>query len=356
MIRYSISNSLAVWILTPFLILVSVVGMAQEPEFAEQKPLAEKSLLLDISATANGWVAVGERGHILVTADGESWKQASSVPTKSTLTSVFSLQGMLWAAGHEATILQSTDGGDTWELQFQDIEADAIMDIVFIDKNHGFAMGAYGQLLETTDGGKAWDYLDLNSITIEPQFSGDEEDAATDENDYAAAFEDLGCYETLECHLNAMVVMSNQRLLIVGERGYGFRSNDNGKKWQAIHLPYEGSMFGALLVSDDCVLAFGLRGHAFRSCDFGSNWEVVETNTESSLLGGTLGRQSIVLVGANGVLVEGPKNSLKLQSEVLESGIDYTAIATAGRRRGLLTSTEGVSIFAPEAKQAGEGQ
>jgi len=355
MIRYSISNSLAVWIITPLLILGSVAGMAQEPEFAEQKPLAGKSLLLDISATANGWVAVGERGHILMTADGENWKQASSVPTKSTLTSVFSFQGMLWAAGHEATILNSSDGGDTWNIQFQDMEADAIMDIVFIDNMHGFAMGAYGQLLETTDGGKVWDYLDLNAITIEPEFSANDEDTATDENDYAAALEDLGCYETLECHLNAMVVMSNERLMMVGERGYGFRSTDNGKQWQAIHLPYEGSMFGALLVSENCVLAFGLRGHAFKSCDFGSNWAVVETGTESSLLGGTLGRQSVVLVGANGALVKGPKSSLKLKSEVLESGIDYTAIAAAGRQRGLLTSTEGVSIYAPEAKQAGEG-
>ncbi len=259
---------------------------------------------------------------------------------------------MLWAAGHDATIISSSDGGDNWELLYQDMEADAIMDIVFIDKNHGFALGAYGQLLETTDGGKEWDYLDLNEVTIEPEFNNVEE--VVDENDYAAAFEDLGCYEMLECHLNAMVILSENRLMMVGEHGYGFRSSDNGKQWQAIHLPYEGSMFGALALDENCVLAFGLRGNAFRSCDFGSNWVAVDTGTESSLLGGTQGQQSVVLVGANGVLVTGAKNSLKFRAGILESGIDYTAITVAGKNRVILTSTEGVSIYAPEKNKAGE--
>lgn len=355
MTKYSFYHSFTVWILISFLILVSTVVTAQELEYAEQKPLAVKSLLLDISATGAGWVAVGDRGHILLTSDAENWHQASSVPTKTTLTSIFALDGTLWAAGHGATIINSSDGGDTWNLQFQDMEADAIMDIVFLDKNHGFAIGAYGQMLETTNAGKDWEFLDITTMTIEPEFA-DETEAEVDENDYAAALEDLGCYETLECHMNAIVVMPNQRLMIVGERGYGFRSSDNGKQWQAIHLPYEGSMFGALVVEEDCVLAFGLRGHAFRSCDFGSNWDVVETGTESSLLGGTHGRRFVVLVGANGVLVRGPTNSLTLKAEILESGIDYTAIAAAGRQRGLLTSTEGVGVYNPEVKQAGEGK
>jgi len=352
MIKFSYSTSLAAWLLSPLLILGLSTSLAQEQEFAELRPLAVKSLLLDITSAGNSWVAVGERGHILLTADGSDWKQATSVPTKTTLTSVFSLQDKLWAAGHEATILSSTDGGNTWELQFQDMQADPIMDIVFITKQQGFALGAYGQLLVTLNGGQEWDYLDLNEVTIEAEFAANDDTADGEENNYAAALEDLGCYETLECHLNAMVVMSNQRLMMLGERGYGFRSRDNGKQWQAIQLPYEGSMFGALLVSDECVLAYGLRGNAFRSCDFGSSWDKVDTGTQSSLLGGTLGRRSVQLVGANGVLVKGSRNSLKFTPETLQSGIDYTAIVLDGPQRGLLTSTEGISVNDPQANQA----
>ncbi|MCF6264350.1 MAG: YCF48-related protein [Xanthomonadales bacterium] len=352
MTKFSNLTSLAVWLFSPLLILGLSTVLAEEQEFAEEQPLAVKSLLLDITAVGNSWVAVGERGHILLSADGSNWKQASNVPSKATLTSVFSLEDKLWAAGHEATILSSSDGGNTWELQFQDMQADPIMDIVFISKQQGFALGAYGQLLVTLNGGQDWDFLDLNEVTIEAEFAATDDSADDEENNYAAALEDLGCYETLECHLNAMVVMSNQRLMMIGERGYGFRSRDNGKQWQAIHLPYEGSMFGALLVSDECVLAFGLRGHAFRSCDFGSNWVAVDTGTQSSLLSGALGPRTVQLVGASGVLVKGSRTSLKLTPETLDSGIDYTAIVLAGRKRSLMTSTEGILVNDPQANQA----
>ncbi|MCF6226455.1 MAG: YCF48-related protein [Xanthomonadales bacterium] len=352
MSKISNSFSLAAWLLSPLLILGLSTVLAEEQVFAEQQPLAAKSLLLDITAAGDSWVAVGERGHILLTADGSNWKQATSVPTKATLTSVFSIQDKLWAAGHEATILSSSDGGASWELQFQDMDADPIMDIVFLNKQQGFALGAYGQLLVTKNGGQQWDYLDLNEVTIEAEFAANDDSEDDDENNYAAALEDLGCYETLECHLNAMVVMSNQRLMMIGERGYGFRSRDNGKQWQAIQLPYEGSMFGALLVSDECVLAFGLRGHAFRSCDFGSSWVEVDTGTQSSLLGGALGRGTVQLVGASGVLVKGSRTSLKLTPETLDSGIDYSAIVLDGHKRSLLTSTEGVLVNDPQANQA----
>ena len=55
---------------------------------SEILPKASSSLLLDIARTDTGFVAVGERGHVLLSADGKNWKQ-TSVPTRSTLTTVF---------------------------------------------------------------------------------------------------------------------------------------------------------------------------------------------------------------------------------------------------------------------------
>ena len=52
-------------------------------------PLASKSLLLDIvNIKQKKLVAVGERGHVLISADGNNWQQVV-VPTQATLTSVF---------------------------------------------------------------------------------------------------------------------------------------------------------------------------------------------------------------------------------------------------------------------------
>ena len=92
--------------------------MAMDVEYAEHLPLVTQSMLLDITRAGNTLVAVGERGHVVISTDGESWQQAEVVPTRSTLTSVFSLAGRLWAGGHDAVIITSGDGGETWSRQF----------------------------------------------------------------------------------------------------------------------------------------------------------------------------------------------------------------------------------------------
>src|SRR5687768_198277 len=53
---------------------------------SETMPRASKSLLLDLVRTASGYVAVGERGHVLRSDDGKAWTQLT-LPTRSALTS-----------------------------------------------------------------------------------------------------------------------------------------------------------------------------------------------------------------------------------------------------------------------------
>jgi len=65
-------------------------------EYAQILPLAPESMLLDVTRTSRGFVAVGERGHVILSTDGKSWVQADNVPTRATLTNVFSLGGRLY--------------------------------------------------------------------------------------------------------------------------------------------------------------------------------------------------------------------------------------------------------------------
>src|SRR5689334_25385014 len=69
---------------------------------AQQSPLASKSLLQAIARAGDRLVAVGQRGHILVSSDGgKSWKQAT-VPASSDLTAVFFASANKgWAVGHD---------------------------------------------------------------------------------------------------------------------------------------------------------------------------------------------------------------------------------------------------------------
>src|SRR6187551_1324135 len=83
---------------------------------AEIEPLASSSLLLDLAVAGTRIVAVGERGHVMLSDDqGATWRQAKSVPTRTMLTAVYFADDEYgWAVGHDETILNTMDGGETW--------------------------------------------------------------------------------------------------------------------------------------------------------------------------------------------------------------------------------------------------
>jgi len=179
----------------------------------------------------------------------------------------------------------------------------------------------------------------------------DEADEMTAADAYAAQFEDLGCYEFKECHLNAILDLPGSNLMMLAETGFGYRSTDNGQSWEVFRLPYEGSMFGAIQTSDECVMAYGLRGHAFESCDFGASWKELMTGTESSISGAVSTGQQTLLVGNSGVVInrqiEGP-----LSSRIHSSGVDFAACAATLDGAFLLVGEDGIHRY-PEL-EAGE--
>ena len=133
-------------------------------ESAWKAPLAAKSLLLDVAARDGGLVAVGERGHILVSRDeGASWTQAE-VPTRALLTGVFMHDGQLgWAVGHDAVAVRTRDGGRTWErVNYAPENEKPLLDVWFADAQRGLAVGAYGELLATSDAGATWEARPVN--------------------------------------------------------------------------------------------------------------------------------------------------------------------------------------------------
>ena len=290
-------------------------------EYAERMPLATESMLLDITRAGNTLVAVGERGHIIRSMDGKTWQQADVVPTRSTLTSVFSKGDRLWAAGHDAVILTSGDSGKTWSREFFDPDRQqAVMDIAFTDENNGVAIGSYGLFLKTSDGGQNW------------------QQAMVDEdNDY---------------HLNSMLVFSDGRRIIAGEAGYSYRSFDDGETWEPMDMPYQGSMWGALKTEGDCVLFFGLRGHIVESCDFGTSWTELETNAESSISGATQ-HEGLILLAANSGTILIRDDGQAFTTYHHSSGVDFSSVLSLGDGNFLLVGEDGVHQY-PEVSQEGD--
>ncbi|HST27399.1 MAG TPA: hypothetical protein VLK26_03415 [Rudaea sp.] len=333
---------------------------------AEIMPLASQSLLLGLARTANGYVAVGGRGDILVSTDGTQWQQAQ-VPTRSTLTAVTASDANVWAVGHDGVIVHSADGGAHWQMQRKDSwhaptgdaptdprQGAPLLGVLFTDAKHGFAVGAYSLALRTDDGGEHWQTMTVAPIP--------KDDAAMDDSTAAAkpgadesgkqtfTASQLKIGQEATPHFNAIARTGSGALFIVGERGAAFRSRDDGKTWQRLQLPYDGSMFGVIGYAADHVLAFGLRGHAFESTDLGDHWTQVPTGTELSLMGGTaLPDDGAAIVGANGIVLMRAKGGEPLASRVDQPAGTIAEVLPLGDSGDLLLAGEnGVSTYKPQ--------
>lgn len=309
---------------------------------AEVLPRASRSLLLDAVRTSAGYFAVGERGHVLASDDGVTWRQAA-VPTRATLTAIASVDGVMWAAGHDGVIVHSTDGGQTWVRRraapwSYDIvdpsEGVPVMDLLFTDAKNGFAIGAYSLMLVTSDGGVTWTPRSVSaSAPVAEAEPGPEAPAeegaepAAEGDDWTFSDEDLALDAESDPHLNAIARAGSGALVIAGERGTFLRSRDGGETWTSKRLPYEGSMFGVLSWQDDHILVYGLRGNVYESRDLGDSWTRVETGITTSLMGGyALENGGAVLVGANGAILTRPDADSPFTATAFETASGETPL------------------------------
>ena len=212
---------------------------------------------------------MGERGHVLLSDDqGATWRQAKSVPTRVMLTAVYFVDAQYgWAVGHDETILNTADGGETWTRSHFAPEAQQpLLDLWFANRVSGIAVGAYGAYFTTNDGGRNWVEREVRAAAPRrcPTHDGE---AAPDEGDLPPDY-----------HLNRIVGVGN-RLYVAAEGGQLYRSDDRGASWRALPSPYEGSFFGLVPIRGDGLLAFGLRGHLFRSADAGETWTHARVRT-----------------------------------------------------------------------------
>ncbi|KFL36959.1 hypothetical protein N788_11980 [Arenimonas donghaensis DSM 18148 = HO3-R19] len=332
---------------------------------AEMMPKASRSLLLDAVQTAAGYFVVGERGHVLMSEDGKDWQQLA-VPTRSTLTSITSADGVLWAGGHDGVIVHSTDGGQTWTRRRMQVwtpdyldpfDGVPVMDVLMVDGMNGFAVGAYAMFLETSDGGVTWSPRGIiNYDEPEPEPAAAAPAAAADESpadDWTFDASDLTLEAEADPHLYAMARTDEGDLVIAGERGAFFRSTDGGQSWERDRLPYEGSMFGILSFGGDHLLVHGLRGNVLESRDLGRNWTPVETGITTSLMGGhALANGGAILVGANGVVLtrpdaDSPFTETRYEMENGETP-NLTGVMPAGDAGFIVVGDKGAGLFRPQ--------
>lgn len=345
-------------------------------------PKADRSLLLDIEQEADKLVVVGERGHILISADqGKTWQQ-KPVPTAQMLNGVFFVDtNNGWAVGHDGNIVASNDGGETWVLQRDGLQAQKLknenafkeakaklkryqrlaergaesdgegnevaqsiddaeydvkraqeamhettiapplMDVWFADKNNGFAVGAFGTLLATKDGGETW----------------------LDESEKIA--DSIDGY-----HLNSVAGDKKGLVVIVGEGGYLAVSHDVGATWQAQDPITESSLFGVAINSDSSlIVATGLRGTTLRSTDGGKTFAEITVDVGYSLANASVQGQQVLLVGAGGTLALSDDAGEHFSYYTLPSRVGLSQGIILSNKQLLLVGQGGIHRFEPSA-------
>lgn len=299
---------------------VDAKDAANQP--AELEPLAATSLLLDVGLAGKRMVAVGERGHVLLSDDqGATWRQANSVPTRVMLTAVFFADADYgWAVGHDETILNTMDGGETWvRSHFAPEAQQPLLDLWFANRVSGIAVGAYGAYFTTNDGGRTW-----SGARFAPAPSATKTATGQSIPDDTEPPPDY--------HLNRIVGVGN-RLYIAAEGGQLYRSDDRGAHWRALPSPYEGSFFGLVPIRGEGLLAFGLRGHLYKSPDAGETWTKLETGTTAMLTDGVAINDLRVIIGglAGVLLVSGDAGeSFRLTQQDDRKGVSALLPGPAG--------------------------
>ncbi|WP_233079918.1 WD40/YVTN/BNR-like repeat-containing protein [Rheinheimera soli] len=286
---------------------------AVAPTPSYMMPLAEKSVLTDlIRVNDELYVAVGDRGHLLLSKDSTHWTQIQT-PVQSLFTSVyFSDDKHGWAVGHDATIIATQDGGQSWQLQQFKPETDKpLFDILFADASNGIALGAYGMFYRTTDGGKTWsDEFHLELVGAEDQ----EYLKELQETDPDAYLDERA---SVLPHFNR-IYQHNNVLYLIGEAGFFATSADFGKSWTRHPEFYNGSLFGLAMTAKNTLIAAGLRGNVFRSTDLGQNWQEVQHNQTATL-------NSVLTDAADHVYLTGNAGTLLVSRD---DGVSFEPLKT----------------------------
>lgn len=349
-----------------------VLAERYDPLFtpAPQARLAEQALLVGMDSHNGQLIAVGALGTIVIHHEASGWVQ-QRVPTSVLLTAVQVVdEEHIWAVGHEGVILQSTDGGVTWEfrmdghrllekeyewlqereiyledaiaetddefereelefaldelgfhiggaeIQFDVGPTKPFLDVHFFNREVGLAVGAYGTIVRTVDGGASWDVIN-------------------------AAIDNVVGY-----HPNKLVTSPDGTLILVGESGLLARSEDQGETFEMLDSPYHGSLFGALYDAQGQLWIYGLRGNVFVSDDDGESFLQVPTNTRYNINSGTvLSDGRVVLVGHSGVILVIDPDTYDVTLFSHESNVPLSSVRETTNNTLILTGRAGVQTF-----------
>lgn len=347
------------------LFLLSLTSFAFEGPLSFPAIPSDKAATSPLTAVAmagDRLVAVGQRGHIVLSDDaGTTWKQAS-VPVSSDLVAVsFASAQHGWAVGHGGVVLKTDDGGLNWVLQLDGektsrlileyyanhpdggsvpdaqmfIEREqvlleyggtqALMDVYFENEQTGYVVGVFNRLLKTTDGGETW-------VPWSHRI----------DNPYELHFYSIN--------------HGQNGLYVVGEQGMVWRLDEESGQFVDIATSYGGTFFGSAIGADR-VIVFGMRGSAYVSDDQGASWARLAIDSVAGITDGVLfDNGAIALVNLAGELLVSIDGGKSFTAQNLEERMPFYGVAQISSSQLALVGAEGVRELAVVGLNSSSGR
>jgi len=330
------------------------VGAYVDPNHVPAIPtnFAAKSLLQGAATAGNRLVAVGARGHIIVSEDsGKTWRQVLTPASSDLVAVMFPGTKLGWAVGHGGIVLHTADSGNTWikqldgkqatELALRYYEAQegeaatislrklksaieqgltqSLLDVYFENDRTGFIVGTFNRIFRTNDGGKSWvpwmDRID----------------------------------NPRESHLYSIRGSSGQ-IYITGERGMVWRLDFSTQRFVLQQTPYNGTLFGSVVDLPNIVV-FGMRNNVLHSSDEGKTWKRAQVRTESGVMseaginaGTVMADGRIVLVSELGEIAISTDHGKTFDSKKIPGAMPYYGIHPISDNAVMLTGSTGVRV------------
>jgi photosystem II stability/assembly factor-like uncharacterized protein len=209
------------------------------------QPTPLTSTILDISfSDINNGIAAGEHSKIIHTSDGgETWElqygEYGSPYLCYAVQMIDPLNGIVLGDSPKIGILRTSDAGGVWTSQVKGYRSE-LNKIIFYDEKHGLAAGS--QILKTSDGGANWISVFYDSTTF-----------------------------VYDIHI------INETFTAAAARGSFLKSTDGGLSWLKLYSSPDNT-FKSVYFFDENIGLLGADGMVMRTTTGGNQWIPVLTN------------------------------------------------------------------------------